>query len=245
VPKRSDHKQNSLLAALSPADYKRFSASLRLVKLPLGKTIQRAKVPLAHAYFPTTSIVSMVSEMRNGDTAEIAITGNDGMVGTPLVLGGTTSPTDAIVQCAGHAYRLTARALTTELDRNAALRNLTLHYTQALMTQMAQTVVCNRHHSVAQQLCRWLLLSLDRLPSNVVSMTDGLVANMLGVRLRGVLTAAGTLQAQGILKYHKGRITVLDRAKMEKRACRCYRIVKDEENRLFPPKTGKLTSPAA
>src|SRR5688572_2470548 len=147
VTRPSNHEQNYLLAALSSDDYKRLSPGLRRVKLPLGKTIQKAKVPLAYAYFPTTSIVSMVSEMRKGEIAEIAITGNDGMVGTPLLMGGSTSPTDAIVQCAGHAYRLTARALRTELDRNGALRNLTMHYTQALMTQMAQTVVCNRHHS--------------------------------------------------------------------------------------------------
>ena len=175
-----------------------------------------------------------------GLQSEIAITGNDGMVGTPLIMGGTKSPNDAIVQCAGRAYRITARALRTELDRNGALRNLTLHYAQALMTQMTQTVVCNRHHPVAQQLCRWLLLSLDRLPSNVVQMTDGLVANMLGVRLRGVMTAAGKLEAEGIITYRDGRITVLNRAKMEKRVCVCYRIVRDEEIRLLPQKTGTL-----
>jgi CRP-like cAMP-binding protein len=223
------------------ADYKRFTRELRLVKLPLGATLYEAEVALKYAYFPTTSIVSMVSEMPNGDTAEIAITGNDGMVGTPLIMGGTRSPTDAIVQCAGHAYRLTAHALRTELDRNGSLRNLTLHYAQALMTQMTQTVVCNRHHPVAQQLCRWLLLSLDRLPSNVVPMTDGLVANMLGVRVRGMMTAAHKLEAEGILRYRDGRITVLNRAKMERRVCACYRIVRDEEIRLLPQKSGKLS----
>ena len=197
MPNHSGYKQNFLLAALPATDYKRFTAGLRLVKLSLGATVYKADVPLAYAYFPTTSIVSLVSEMPNGDTAEIAITGNDGMVGTPLVMGATKSPNDAIVQCAGRAYRITARALRKELGRNGALRNLTLHYAQALMTQMTQTVVCNRHHPVAQQLCRWLLLSLDRLPSNVVMMTDGLVANMLGVRQRGVMTAAGKLQARG------------------------------------------------
>ena len=209
-------------------------------ELSLGATVYKADVRLAYAYFPTTSIVSMVSEMPNGDTAEIAITGNDGMVGTPLLMGATKSPNDAIVQCAGVAYRITARALRAELDRNGSLRNLTLHYAQALMTQMTQTVVCNRHHPVAQQLCRWLLLSLDRLPSNIVMMTDGLVANMLGVRLRGVMTAAGKLQDEGIVKYHNGRFTVLNRAKMEKRVCACYRIVRDEEIRLLPQKVGTL-----
>jgi len=169
---REGLRQNFLLAALPPADFKRFTAGLKRVKLSLGATVYKADVPLAYAYFPTTSIVSMVSEMPNGDTAEIAITGNDGMVGTPLLMGATKSPNDAIVQCGGVAYRITAHALRAELGRNGSLRNLTLHYAQALMTQMTQTVVCNRHHPVAQQLCRWLLLSLDRLPSNVVMMTD-------------------------------------------------------------------------
>ena len=203
MSERSGYNQNVLLAALPAADFKRFAAGLRLVKLSLGATVYKAEIPLAYAYFPTTSIVSLVSEMPNGDTAEIAIAGNDGMVGTPLLMGATKSPNDAIVQCAGVAYRITARALRAELDRNGALRNLTLHYAQALMTQMTQTVVCNRHHPVAQQLCRWLLLSLDRLPSNVVLMTDGLVANMLGVRQRGVMTAAGKLQAEGIITYRE------------------------------------------
>jgi CRP-like cAMP-binding protein len=240
MPAHTGSRQNFLLSALPTADYKRFTAELRLVRLSLGATVYKADVPLVYAYFPTTSIVSMVSEMPNGDTAEIAITGNDGMVGTPLLMGATKSPNDAIVQCAGLAYRITARALRAELDRNGALRNLTLHYAQALMTQMTQTVVCNRHHPVAQQLCRWLLLSLDRLPSNMVLMTDGLVANMLGVRLRGVMTAAGKLQAEGIVKYHDGRFTVLNRARMEKRVCACYKIVRDEEIRLLPQKTGTL-----
>ena len=240
MSERPRYHQNFLLAALPVADYKRFAAALKLVKLRLGATIYKAEVPLAYAYFPTTSIVSMVAEMPNGDTAEIAITGNDGMVGTPLIMGATTSPNDAIVQCAGSAYRITARALRTELDRNGALRNLTLHYAQALMTQMTQTVVCNRHHPVTQQLCRWLLLSLDRLPSSVVPMTDGLVANMLGVRLRGVMTAAGKLQDEGMITYREGRITVLNRAKMEKRVCACYKLVRDEEIRLLPQKSGLL-----
>jgi len=240
MSERSGFRQNFLLAALPSPDYKRFTAQLRPVKLSLGATVYKADVRLAYAYFPTTSIVSMVSEMPNGDTAEIAITGNDGMVGTPLLMGATKSPNDAIVQCAGTAYRITARALRAELDRNGALRNLTLHYAQALMTQMTQTVVCNRHHPVTQQLCRWLLLSLDRLPSNVVAMTDGLVANMLGVRLRGVMTAAGKLQEEGMITYRDGRITILNRAKMEKRVCACYKLVRDEEIRLLPQKIGTL-----
>jgi CRP-like cAMP-binding protein len=240
MAKVATNSHNFLLAAMPAADYKRFSAGLKLVRLRLGTTLYKSEGPLDHAYFPTTSIVSMVSSLSNGEAAEIAITGNEGMVGTALVMGGTNSSSDAVVQCAGHAYRITARALIKELDRNGPLRNLVLHYVQALMTQMAQTVLCNRHHPVAQQLCRWLLLSLDRLPSNVIMMTDGLVANMLGVRLRGVMTAAGKLEGEGIIDYHDGRITVLNRAKMEKRACVCYRIVRDEEIRLLPPKIGKL-----
>jgi CRP-like cAMP-binding protein len=240
LSEHSGYQQNVLLAALPAADYKRFKVGLRLVELSLGARVYKAMTPLAYAYFPTTSIVSLVSEMPNGDTAEIAIAGNDGMVGTPLVMGGNKSPNDAIVQCAGRAYRISAAALRKELDLNGALRNLTLHYTQALMTQMTQTVVCNRHHPVAQQLCRWLLLSLDRLPSNVVLMTDGLVANMLGVRQRGLRTAAEKLQREGLITYHAGRMTVLNRAKMEKRVCACYRIVRNEEIRLLPQKTGKV-----
>ncbi|MEP7063311.1 MAG: Crp/Fnr family transcriptional regulator [Betaproteobacteria bacterium] len=238
---RSTPKQNFLLAAMPPAEYKRFAGKLKSAKMLLGMTVYEANVPLKYAYFPTSSVISMVSEMANGDTAEIAVTGNEGMVGTPLAMGGSTASNRAVVQCAGTAYRTTARELAKELDHNGALRNLTLHYTQALMTQMAQTVVCNRHHPVAQQLCRWLLLSLDRLPTNVVLMTDGLVANMLGLRLRGVMTAAGKLQSEGLIKYYRGRITVLDRPRMEKRACACYRIVRNEELRLLPQKSGKAS----
>jgi CRP-like cAMP-binding protein len=239
LSERPGYQQNRLLAALPAADYKRFTAGLKLVRLALGEKLYKAKTPFAYAYFPTTSIVSLISEMKKGDIAEIAIAGNDGMIGAPLLMGATWSLNDAVVQCAGHAYRISAHALRKELDRNGALRNLTLHYTQALLTQMAQTVVCNRHHPVAKQLCRWLLLSLDRLPSNVVLMTDGLVANMLGVRQRGLTTAAEQLEAAGIITYDAGRITVLSRAKMEKRACTCYRIVRDEEMQLFPQKVGK------
>jgi CRP-like cAMP-binding protein len=239
LSERSGYQQNRLLAALPAADYKRFTAGLTLVKLSLGEKLYKAKTPFAYAYFPTTSIVSLISETKKGDIAEIAIVGNDGMVGAPLLMGATWSLNDAVVQSAGHAYRIPARALRKELDRNGALRNLTLHYTQALLTQMAQTVVCNRHHPVAKQLCRWLLLSLDRLPSNVVLMTDGLVANMLGVRQRGLMTAAEQLEAAGVITYDAGRITVLSRAKMEKRACTCYRIVRDEEMQLFPQKVAK------
>jgi CRP-like cAMP-binding protein len=225
---------------LPDTEYNRYATALTRVKLPLGTTIHKAEVPLEYVYFPTTSVISLVSDLPNGDTAEIAITGQEGMVGTVLAMGALMSSSKAVVQCAGVAYRSSVRAFRKEIDRNGALRNLTLHFVQALMTQMAQTVVCNRHHPVAQQLCRWLLLSLDRLPSNVVLMTDGLVANMLGLRLRGAMTATAKLQAEGILRYRKGRFTVLNRAKMEKRVCICYRLVRDEELRLLPQKTGKL-----
>ena len=240
MPARHSPNRTHLLAALPKADLERFTPRLKLIELSLGTTIYKAGSALEFAYFPTTSVVSLVSEMPNGDTAEIAIVGNEGVVGATLAMGGLRSSNHAVVQCAGHAYRVPAAEFRKELDRNGALRSLTLQYIQALMVQMAQTVACNRHHPVPQQLCRWLLLSLDRLPSNVVQMTDGLVANMLGVRLRGVMTAAGKLHAEGIITYLRGRITVQNRVKMEKRACVCYRIVRDEELRLLPQSSSAL-----
>ncbi|MEO8850059.1 MAG: Crp/Fnr family transcriptional regulator [Casimicrobiaceae bacterium] len=238
---RDTPRKNLLLAALPATDYKRVGAKLTPFRMALGAPLYEAGASLKYAYFPTSSVISMVSEMRNGETAEIAVTGNEGLVATPLLMGGSTASNRAVVQCAGGSYRITAAALKVELDRSGALRNLTLHYLQALITQMAQTVLCNRHHPVAQQLCRWLLLSLDRLPSNVVLMTDGLVANMLGVRQRGVTTAADRLQTEGIIRYRHGRITVLDRPKMERRVCACYRIVRNEELRTLPQSIGSET----
>jgi CRP-like cAMP-binding protein len=178
--------------------------------------------------------VSLVSVLPNGDTAEIAIIGNDGFIGTPLLMGGESTPNRAVVQSGGHAYRIKKADLKRELARKGALQEIALQYVQVLITQMAQTIVCNRHHSVVQQLCRWLLLSLDRLPSNVVAMTQGLIANMLGVRPEGVTSAAGRLQAEGVISYARGRIIVLDRPAMEQRACECYGVVKREQERLLP-----------
>ncbi len=240
MPARHSPNRNHLLAALSEADLERFDPRFKLIKLSLGTTIYKAGSALEFAYFPTTCVVSLVSQMPNGDTAEIAVVGNEGVVGATLAMGSLRSSNHAVVQCAGYAFRVPAAEFRKELDLNGALRSLTLQYIEALMVQMAQTVACNKHHPVAQQLCRWLLLSLDRLPSNVVQMTDGLVANMLGVRLRGVMTAAGKLHAEGIITYLRGRITVLNRAKMEKRTCACYRIVRDEEIRLLPRTSSAL-----
>ena len=240
MPQTRAPSHNFLLASLPQTEYDRYASSLTRVNLALGTTIHKAGIPLEYVYFPTTSVISLVSDLPNGDTAEIAITGQEGVVGSSVAMGAVMSSSKAVVQCAGVAYRGSVRGFRKELDRDGALRNLTLHFVQALMTQMSQTVVCNRHHPVAQQLCRWLLLSLDRLPSNVVLMTDGLVAKMLGLRVRGALTAAEKLQDEGLLRYVKGRFTVLNRAKMEKRVCVCYRLVRDEELRLLPPKVGKL-----
>jgi CRP-like cAMP-binding protein len=189
---------------------------------------------LNHVYFPTTSIVSLLYVMEDGASAEIAVVGHEGMVGVALFMGGETTPSRAVVQSAGHAYRLKGQVLKDEFRRAATLQHLLLRYTQALLTQMAQTAVCNRHHSVDQQLCRWLLLSLDRLPSNNLSMTQELIANMLGVRREGVTEAAGKLQAAGLIRYSRGHITVLDRPRLESQACECYQVVKKEFDRLLP-----------
>jgi CRP-like cAMP-binding protein len=189
---------------------------------------------LRHVYFPTTSIVSLLYVMLDGASAEIAVVGNEGVIGVALFMGGETMPNRAVVQSAGHAYRLKGHLLKQEFNRSGELQHLLLRYTQALLTQMAQTAVCNRHHSLDQQLCRWLLLSLDRLPSNELVMTQELIANMLGVRREGVTEAAGNLQKAGLITYRRGRITVLDRAGLEARACECYAVVKKEFDRLLP-----------
>jgi CRP-like cAMP-binding protein len=191
---------------------------------------------MGYVYFPTTSIVSLLYVMEDGASAEIAIVGNEGLVGIALFMGGETTPSRAVVQSAGHAYRLKSAVLKNEFERGGALQHLLLRYTQAMITQMAQTAVCNRHHSLEQQLCRWLLLSLDRLSSNVLTMTQELIANMLGVRREGVTEAAGTLQAEGLIHYSRGKITVLDRPKLEQRVCECYAVVKKEFDRLLPYK---------
>ena len=226
-------KQNDLLAALPAADYERLLPHLELTPLHLGAALYESGSAQECVYFPTTSIVSLLYVMDDGSSAEIAIVGREGVVGIALFMGGETTPSRAVVQSAGYACRLKASLLKTEFERGGALQYLLLRYTQALITQMAQTAVCNRHHALEQQLCRWLLLSLDRLPSNELAMTQELIANMLGVRREGVTEAAGKLQAEGLINYRRGKITVLDRPNLEARVCECYAVVKRESDRLF------------
>ncbi|MDT8384337.1 MAG: Crp/Fnr family transcriptional regulator [Gammaproteobacteria bacterium] len=226
--------QNHLLAALPEEEYARLSSHLELVPMPLGMVLYESGSELHHVYFPTTAIVSLLYVMMDGASAEIAVVGNEGIIGVALFMGGRTMPNRAVVQSAGHAYRLKGRLLKQEFNRSGELQHLLLRYTQALLTQMAQTAVCNRHHSLDQQLCRWLLLSLDRLPSNELVMTQELIANMLGVRREGVTEAAGNLQKAGLIRYQRGHITVLDRPGLEARACECYAVVKKEFDRLLP-----------
>lgn len=226
--------ENHLLEALSAEDLAHISPQLVLVDMPLGKVLYESGGALSHVYFPTTAIVSLLYVMEDGSSAEIAIVGNDGVIGIALFMGGETTPSRAIVQSAGHAYRLDARILKGEFRRGGAMQRLLLRYTQALITQMAQTAVCNRHHSIDQQLCRWLLLSLDRLPSSELKMTQELIANMLGVRRSGVTEAALKLQDAGLIRYNYGHIEVLDRTGLEKRVCECYSVVRREFDRLLP-----------
>jgi CRP-like cAMP-binding protein len=227
-------RQNHLLAALPGIEYERLVGDLQLTPMPLGDVLYESGSQLGHVYFPTTSIVSLLYVMEDGASAEIAVVGNEGIIGVALFMGGETTPSRAVVQSAGYAYRLKGELLKREFTRSAAMQQLLLRYTQALLTQMAQTAVCNRHHSVDQQLCRWLLLSLDRLVSNELTMTQGLIANMLGVRREGVTEAAGKLQDAGLIHYSRGHITVLDRPGLEARACECYKVVKAEFDRLLP-----------
>jgi CRP-like cAMP-binding protein len=227
-------RQNKLLARLSADDYARLLPNLESIPLTLGKVIYESGSHQAYVYFPTTSIVSLLYVMQNGSSAEIAVVGNEGLVGIALFMGGESTPSRAVVQSAGFGYRLKASALKAEFVQGGELQHLLLRYTQALITQMAQTAVCNRHHTVEQQLCRWLLLSLDRLPSNELTMTQDLIANMLGVRREGVTEAAGHLQVAGVIHYSRGKITVLDRPKLEARVCECYAVVKREYDRLLP-----------
>ncbi|MCK6370089.1 MAG: Crp/Fnr family transcriptional regulator [Gammaproteobacteria bacterium] len=226
--------QNHLFAALTQDERERLLPQLQLVPMPLGHVLYESGSQLQHVYFPTTCIVSLLYVMEDGHSAEIAIVGNEGLVGIALFMGGETTPSRAIVQSAGHAYRLPSRQLKDEFFRAGPLQRLLLRYTQALITQMAQTAVCNRHHSVEQQLCRWLLLSLDRLSANELVMTQELIANMLGVRREGVTESAGRLQKLGLITYRRGRITVLDRPALEEHACECYAVVKKEFDRLLP-----------
>jgi len=236
MPSPHTPKQNHLLAALPADDYARLAPDLELIPMPLGWAVYESGGHLSYVYFPTTSIVSLLYVMESGASAEIAITGNEGLVGISLFMGGESTPSRAVVQSAGNGYRLRASVLKKEFALGAHLQHLALRYTQALITQMAQTAVCNRHHALDQQLCRWLLLSLDRLESNDLVMTQELIANMLGVRREGVTEAAGNLQAEGLIQYSRGHIKVLDRAKLEQRVCECYGVVKKEFERLLPYK---------
>jgi CRP-like cAMP-binding protein len=231
---RHSPRQNHLLDALPSGDYERLASHLELIPMRLGDVLYEPGVKLQYVYFPTTSIVSLLYVLEDGASAEIAIVGNEGILGISLFMGGDTTPSRAVVQSAGHGYRLRADLLKSEFGRFGPTMHLLLRYTQALITQMAQTAVCNRHHSVDQQLCRWLLLSLDRLSSNELSMTQELIANMLGVRREGVTEAAGKLQDVGLIRYRRGRITVLDRMALEARSCECYQVVKAEFDRLLP-----------
>jgi CRP-like cAMP-binding protein len=227
-------KQNHLLAALPAAEYERLAPHLELVSMPLAKVLYESGKQMRHVYFPTTSIVSLLYVMEDGASAEIAIVGNEGILGIALFMGGESTPSRAVAQSAGEGYRLKAQLLKQEFDLSGPMLHLLLRYTQSLITQMAQTAVCNRHHTVDQQLCRWLLLSLDRLQSNELVMTHELIANMLGVRREGVTEAAGKLHDLGLINYSRGRITVLDRPGIEKRCCECYEVVKRETDRLLP-----------
>jgi CRP-like cAMP-binding protein len=226
-------KQNHLLAALPASEFDRLAAHLQLVPLNLGEVLYESGGQLSHVYFPTNSIVSLLYVMEDGASAEIAVVGNEGVLGISLFMGGETTPNRAVVQSEGVGYRLPSQHLKQEFNRAGPMMHLLLRYTQALITQMSQTAVCNRHHSVDQQLCRWLLLSLDRLSTDELTMTQELIANMLGVRREGVTAAAGKLRDAGIIEYSRGRIKVLDRNKLEQHVCECYAVVKKEVDRLL------------
>lgn len=229
-------KQNQILAALPAADYRRLLSALEFMELPLGYVLYEPDMAMTHAYFPVTGIISMLYVMQSGASAEIAITGNEGMVGVSLFMGGDSTTSRTVAQNAGASYRLKASILRREFALGGPLQHLLLCYTQALMTQMTQTAACNRHHTLDQQLCRWLLLSLDRLSGDALTMTQQLIANMLGVTLEGVVAALDKLQADGLIHHSKGVITVADRPALERRVCECYRVVKNEFNRLLPCK---------
>ncbi|GHU33009.1 Crp/Fnr family transcriptional regulator [Betaproteobacteria bacterium] len=232
-------RQNHILAALPEEIYERLLPHLEHVSMPLGDVLYESGIQMRHIYFPINSIVSLLYVMENGASAEIAIVGNEGFVGISLFMGGESALNRAVVQSSGEAYRLPGRILKDEFERGGPLQHLFLRYTQALLTQMAQTAACNRHHTLDQQFCRWLLLSIDRLPSNELVMTQELIANMLGVRREGVTEAAGNVQKAGLISYQRGHITVLDRTGLEARVCECYAVVKKEFDRLLPDKTAR------
>jgi CRP-like cAMP-binding protein len=233
MPVTHSPTQNYLLAAMPATAFERLSRHLELVEMPLGEVLYESGGQLEHVYFPTTCIVSLLYVLENGSSAEIAVVGNEGILGISLFMGGETTPSRAVVQSAGFGYRLKAPLLKEEFNRAGPVLRLLLRYTQALITQMTQTAVCNRHHSVEQQLCRWLLLSIDRLSADSLNMTHELIANMLGVRREGVTASAGKLQRAGLIRYNRGRIDVLDRPGLEKAVCECYAVVKTEFDRLL------------
>ncbi len=233
----ADPRRNQLLAALPDADWQRWQPLLERVDLPLGHVLYESGVTLSHVYFPTTAIVSLLYVMEDGASAEIAVAGFEGLVGVSLFMGGGSTPSRAVVQSAGEGFRMKAHTIKDEFSRSAPVMHLLLRYTQALITQMTQTAACNRHHALDQQLCRWLLLSLDRLPGNELRMTQELIANMLGVRREGVTEAALKLQKLALIRYARGHITVLDRPGLEQRSCECYGVVKLEYDRLLPLRT--------
>jgi CRP-like cAMP-binding protein len=236
LPATEQHRpqQNALLAALPAAECERLVADLELVPLVLGQVLYESGQTMSHAYFPLDCIVSLLYVMKSGDSAEIAVVGNEGMIGIALFLGGESTMSRAIVQNAGHGYRLKAQVLKDEFHSGGAFSRLLLMFASALITQMVQTAACNRHHPIDQQLCRWMLLSLDRLPSERISMTGKLIGNMLGLSTANVTKATGVLQKAGLIHYNDGEITVLDRAGVEKRSCECYAVVKKESDRLLP-----------
>jgi len=229
--------RNHLLAALPDEEFQRWVPLLEIVDLPLGLVLYESGRTLSHVYFPTTAIVSLLFVLEDGDSAEIAVVGNEGVVGVSLFMGGESTPSRAVVQSAGRGLRLNSSAIKEAFNRNGPVMHLMLRYTQALITQMSQTAVCNRHHTLDKQLCRWLLLSMDRLRGNELVMTQELIANMLGVRREGVTEAALKLQAAGLIQYARGHITILDRPGLERRTCECYAVVKKEYDRLLPDLT--------
>ena len=236
----SNPQDNHLLAALAPEAWRRWEPLLEMTVLPLGAVLCESGCKMSHAYFPTTAIVSLLHVMEDGSSAEIAVVGNEGIVGIALLMGGESTPSRAVVHTAGSGYRIRAEAIQKQFERSSDVLHLILRYTQALITQMAQTAACNRHHSLDQQLCRWLLTSLDRLQSDELVMTQELIANMLGVRREGVTEAALKLQAAGLIRYARGHIRILDRAGLEQRSCECYAVVRSEYDRLLPVRGDRL-----
>ena len=245
MPTSHSPNQNQLIAALPAAEFERLAPHLELVPMLLGETLYEPGGQLQHVYFPTTAIVSLLYVMESGSSGEMAGVGNEGILGISLFMGGDTTPSSAVVLSAGHGYRLPARLLKEEFSRAGLLQRLLLRYTQALVTQMSQTAACNRHHSIEQQLCRWLLVTLDRLPSNELVMTQELVASTLGVRREGITEAAGKLQRAGVIRYRRGHIAVLERAGLETRACECYAVVRKEIDRLLADVRYRQNTPAA